>query len=159
MSRRTIAPRDWRQQLLPSTASQDGDRIEIRLAQRLDSPNAWGAARSNWKKAAARTSLRVRLAMAVDMSLRVKLPRVPPETRRMRVTVTRLVPSERNFIRDTDNLMFCTKPLRDALKDLALIRDDSQRWLETDLPRQERSPDGCDWTIVVLEPAQDQPTP
>lgn len=73
--------------------------------------------------------------------------------RRMLVTVERHVPSERNFIRDDDNLVYSTKPLRDALKRLGYIKDDSRKWLELPMPTQHVSEDGSDFTIVTIEPA------
>jgi hypothetical protein len=69
---------------------------------------------------------------------------------RARLEIARLVPSERNYIRDVDNLWFATKPIPDALKRLGLIRDDSMRWLERPQPEQRVSPDGLDWTWVRL---------
>ncbi len=66
----------------------------------------------------------------------------------MRVEVTRLVPSRRNFIRDTDDLRTTVKSINDALKHVRLIFDDSDRWLEQSTPTQAVSEDGRDWTLV-----------
>lgn len=72
-----------------------------------------------------------------------------------RVTVTRLVPSARNFIKDDDNLRFATKPLNDALKRLGLIHDDSRKWLEQVLPTQEVSGDKQYATRIQIEPIKE----
>lgn len=69
-----------------------------------------------------------------------------------RVTVTRIVPSGRNFIRDEDNLRFSAKPINDALKRLWLIRDDSRKWLEQPQVQQEVSPIGEWATVITIEP-------
>lgn len=71
---------------------------------------------------------------------------------RMRVTVERIVPSGRNFIRDDDNLRFSVKPLLDALKRQGYIRNDSRKWLDHPTPTQSISEDGQDYTVVSLEP-------
>lgn len=70
------------------------------------------------------------------------------------VTVTRLVPSSRNFIRDDDNLRFATKPLNDALKRLGLIRDDNRKWLEQPMPLQEVSKTGGWATVIQIASAE-----
>lgn len=70
---------------------------------------------------------------------------------RRRVTVTRLVPSARNFIRDEENLHFCVKPLNDALKRLGLIFDDSRNWIDQPMPTQAVAPDKIARTIVRIE--------
>lgn len=67
------------------------------------------------------------------------------------VTVTRFVPSVRNFIKDDDNLRFSTKPLNDALKRLGLIRDDNRKWLEQPMPTQEVSTTGGWATRIRIE--------
>lgn len=70
---------------------------------------------------------------------------------RRRVTVTRFVPSARNFIRDDDNLRFSTKPLNDALKRLGLIHSDARNWLEQSMPTQDVSATGEWATVVTIE--------
>lgn len=70
---------------------------------------------------------------------------------RVRVSVTREVPSGRNFIRDDDNLRFCVKPLLDALKRQGYIRNDSRKWIELMTPEQKVSADGKHWTEIAIE--------
>ncbi len=67
------------------------------------------------------------------------------------VTMTRFVPSKRNFIKDDDNLRFATKPVNDALKRLQLIREDSRKWLEQATPTQEVSTDGKYYTRIQIQ--------
>jgi hypothetical protein len=76
----------------------------------------------------------------------------PYEVRR--VTVTRIVPSKRNFIKDDDNLRFSTKPLNDALKRLGLIYDDSRKWLQQPIPEQIVSPEGEWRTVIEIAPVE-----
>lgn len=71
----------------------------------------------------------------------------------MRVVITRLVGSRRRFVRDEfDNLRWCTKELRDALTQLALLKDDSSAWCEMAIG-QAVSPDGTAWTEITIEPS------
>lgn len=70
---------------------------------------------------------------------------------RRKVTITRLAPSARNFIRDDDNLRFAVKPVNDALKRLGLIRDDNRKWLDQPMPTQEVSPTGHWSTVIEIE--------
>jgi Holliday junction resolvase RusA-like endonuclease len=72
-----------------------------------------------------------------------------PLTKR-RLQVTRETPTRRQFIRDMDNLYGACKPLSDALKRLALIVDDSQKWLELAEPKQQVSADGKHWTVIEI---------
>ena len=74
---------------------------------------------------------------------------------RIKVSVTREVPSGRNFIRDDDNLRFCVKPLLDALKRQGYIKNDSRKWIELPTPEQKISADGKYWTVVILEACGD----
>jgi hypothetical protein len=46
------------------------------------------------------------------------------------VTITRVVASGREFIKDKENLMFGCKALKDALKRAKLLVDDSMEWLD-----------------------------
>lgn len=70
---------------------------------------------------------------------------------RRRLEIVRLVPSKRNLIRDTfDNLPWSAKELRDAVKHLGLIRDDSDKWTDTSI-EQGVSPDGTWWTWVAVD--------
>jgi hypothetical protein len=76
-------------------------------------------------------------------------------TVRRRVVVTRWIPSKRNAIRDTfDNLRSATKELRDALKGLGLIRDDSDRWCAMAI-QQAVSSDAAWRTEILIEPWED----
>lgn len=76
-----------------------------------------------------------------------------PATYRRRVVIRRLVPSPRNFVRDSfDNLPACTKELRDALSWLGLIRDDSDKWCEMSI-EQGLTDDGTFRTEIHIEPA------
>lgn len=70
---------------------------------------------------------------------------------RQRITLERLAPSRRRFIRDDDNLRFAIKPLLDALKHLGLIYDDGRAWVELMEPTQGVSADGTFWTLLTLE--------
>lgn len=73
---------------------------------------------------------------------------------RMRLLVTREVPSARNFIKDRDNLVYSTKKVRDALKGRGLIYDDSMKWLEFPDPAQQVSDDGGWWTVLTIQPVE-----
>lgn len=155
-TRRPPSIHAYRQLLLSATGARQGTRWTFHLPIRLESPNVWGSERTAWRKTAARAALRTHLQIAY---LHAGGPLISTkhsagETRRMRVTVTRLVPKSRNFIRDGDNRRACTKPLNDALQDLGLLFEDSERWLEQPMPDQAISPDGFDWTVVTLEPAE-----
>jgi hypothetical protein len=80
------------------------------------------------------------------------------EAGKVRVSITREVPSGRNFIRDDDNLRFCVKPLLDALKRQGYIKNDSRKWIELPTPEQRISADGEYWTeiqIAACDEAQD----
>ena len=69
---------------------------------------------------------------------------------RRRVTIVRCLPGRRNFCKDADNLMYTAKPLKDALKRLGLIYDDSMTWLDSHV-RDAVSPDGADYTVIRIE--------
>jgi hypothetical protein len=69
---------------------------------------------------------------------------------RVRLVITREVPSRRNFIKDDDDLKWSTKRLLDALKGNQLCFDDSRKWLEYGLPTQKVSADGQYWTDIVI---------
>jgi hypothetical protein len=69
----------------------------------------------------------------------------------VRVSITREVPSGRNFIRDDDNLRFSVKPLLDALKRQGYIKNDSRKWIELPTPEQKISADGQHWTVIQIE--------
>lgn len=147
-----------------------GQVLEIRVPLRLASPNAtrghhWSrrhretntwellidgyapAGHTAWSLVASANLVESRHGRR-----RVQLHRI---RERRRVTVTRLVPSARHFIRDEENLRFCTKPVNDALKRLGYLYDDSRRWMEQPLPGEEISPDGRDYTVIRIERVAD----
>jgi hypothetical protein len=72
------------------------------------------------------------------------------QTRR-RIEIIRLAPSTRNFIKDSfDNLHSSAKELRDAIKHLGVIRDDSDKWTDTVID-QALSSDGTWWTWIAID--------
>lgn len=142
--------------------------IDLTVERELKSPNRWQGRHWRYKH---RESQDWQMAIAFEMltqeaqrsvwallyaSNDMKPRRVCVERRR--VTVARLVPSRRNFIRDDDNLRFATKPLNDALKRLGLIHDDSRKWLEQVIPTQEVSTDGKYYTRITIEPVPSEKT-
>jgi hypothetical protein len=76
-----------------------------------------------------------------------------PVAVRMRVSITRLVPNRRNFIKDDDNLGYIVKPINDALKRLGFLKDDKRQWLEQPRPGQAIAGDGLHWTVIRIEPS------
>jgi Holliday junction resolvase RusA-like endonuclease len=108
-----------------------GVKTVIDVPLELKSPNTWQGRHWRYKH---RESQMWEEAIWTLCALVMK-PRRICEVKR-RVTVTRFVPSARNFIRDDDNLRFATKPLNDALKRLGLIKNDSRNWLEQPMPEQ-----------------------
>jgi hypothetical protein len=72
----------------------------------------------------------------------------PPERRR--VTITRRHRSARSFCKDSDNRMFAGKGIRDCLKRLHLLVDDSDTWLESTVV-DVTHPDKRSDTIICLE--------
>ena len=141
---------------------QDGQSLVFQVARRLLSPNTWQGC--HWRQKHRETTawekaLRGALSLSSDaravwtqLAAVQQLPRARWERRR--VFVTRMIPSGRFFIKDEDNLRFSTKPLNDALKRLGLICQDSHAWLEQPTPTQMVSPDGMDWTLITVGPAQ-----
>lgn len=145
----------------------DPAHLTIRMPRELVSPNQWNG--RHW-----RVKHRMSQDWEHEIGLAVMLTRfngknpglmnaigcsmgpkhwVGYETPKMRVSVTREVPSGRNFIRDDDNLRFCVKPLLDALKRQGYIRNDSRKWIELETPEQRISSDGKYWTEVRLTPS------
>lgn len=138
--------------------------IDLTVERELKSPNAWlwkhwrakQKEREDWQTEIAIAMLRPEVKKALSIwTLLLAKNDIPGAKRvcgeRRRVTVTRSVPSLRNFIRDDDNLRFSVKPLNDALKRLGLIHDDSRKWLEQTLPTQEVSTDGKYYTRITIE--------
>lgn len=132
----------------------------VEIPRELKSPNQWQG--RHWRYKQAETK-----AWEMDVAVLMLVPEArknlwavlealntgPKEGRRVceerrSVTVTRLVPSSRNFIRDDDNLRFSVKPLNDALKRLGLIKDDNRKWLEQPMPTQQVSPTKT-WSTVI----------
>lgn len=144
---------------IDAIVERDGEALLFRVARRLDSPNTWrfhwsvGHKLMKWWVHAFETAIATGGGHASLAAARMADAERPRPTCRMRVVVTRQVPSRRNFIRDADDLRYTTKPINDALKHVRLIFDDSERWLEQPTPRQEVSPDGRDWTLVHVAPA------
>lgn len=122
-------------------------KVTFTIGRELRSPNRWKRHLAEW--AESKTWQRLLLASVRNLPLHVLFPW--PEGRR-RVTVTRWVPTRRNFLLDRDNQHFVVKPLNDALKRLGWIKDDREIWLEQPIPTQEVSGDGRYWTIVEIEP-------
>lgn len=135
--------------------------MRLEIPRELKTPNRWNGRhwrykhresqeweQAVWVEIARRTGARDMYQVLACMGALPK--RVCQEKRR--VTVTRVCPSGRNFIRDDDNLKFACKPLNDALKRLGLIYQDSRKWLEQPTPGQEVSPDGKWRTVIDIEP-------
>ncbi len=134
----------------------------FRLARELKTPN-----RSIWRGAMALAADRAAWQRAFEKALhtwraygdyngysaveRVALPHVQRHREHRKLTVRRLVPHERNFIRDDDNLQFAPKHLRDALTRVRLIVDDADAWITRAPVTQHVSPDGQYYTVVLLE--------
>lgn len=148
---------------LPAVAGQrlPGGGWELRVGMALRSPNAnhnghWSS-RHRERKAWADA---IENALIVAADVRTwdqyrKLIGGKAAKRRMRLRVTREVPTARNFIRDRDNLVFACKRLRDALKGHGLIYEDSMAWLDFPDPTQEVSEDGGWWTVITVEPVKE----
>ena len=122
--------------------------MTLRIPRELRSPNAW--LWRHWRvKQREREDWEMELMLACVKRDRAHSfsPRLVPFRRR--VTVTRIVPSRRNFIKDDDNLRFAVKPLNDALKRKGLIYEDSREYLDQPMPTQEVGP-GYE-TIIVIE--------
>lgn len=145
----------------------DPRRLSLRIQRELVSPNRWNGRHwrvkhrisQDWEHAIGGAMLdlwKVRTGQRIDFSLALQAVMGPREYQgyqapKMRVAVTREVPSSRNFIRDDDNLRFCVKPLLDALKRSGYIRNDSRKWIELPMPEQEVSADGQHWTRIELQ--------
>jgi Holliday junction resolvase RusA-like endonuclease len=125
--------------------------LTLRIQRELVSPNQWNG--RHWR-------VKHRISQEWEQELGwmalqwLREQREIAATSRMRLTVTREVPSGRNYIRDDDNLRFCVKPLLDAVKRLGLIKNDSRKWLELPVPEQRVSLDGQHWTQIKIEPAE-----
>jgi len=146
--------------------SPGSEVLEIVVPKRLESPNVTRG--YHWRRRHRETMAwqglihghapRMRPLWSVETNPRLayddrgrpylKTDRIPE---RRRVTITRLVPSRRNFIRDDDNLRFAAKPVNDALKRLGFLYDDTRTWLEQPAPVQTVDPQGRDLTVIRIE--------
>jgi Holliday junction resolvase RusA-like endonuclease len=130
----------------------------LRVPRELKSPNVWNGRHwrykhresQEWEQFIWATLAKQARAQSV-MAVLTVMNALPPKrvcTEKRKVSVTRLVPSARNFIRDDDNLRFSVKPLLDALKRLGLIRDDNRKWIDLPMPVQAVSP-AKNWATVI----------
>lgn len=124
--------------------------MRIRVPRELVSPNRWG--RMHWGQ---RNRLRqewehdIWALLTIDDRMRLRI--AGGTVRRMRVEVTRDVPSGRNLIKDDDNLTAACKPLLDALKRLKLIHDDRREFLYLVPPGQRVIGGKQHWTDILIE--------
>lgn len=145
----------------------DPANLTLRIQRELASPNTWNGRHwrvkhrisQEWEGALGSALLDKFVAAGGKVGIVNALgaitgPRkwIGYEAGRMRVRITREVPSGRNFIRDDDNLRFSVKPLLDALKRQGYIKNDSRKWIELPTPDQKISADGNYWTEIALEP-------
>lgn len=143
----------------------DPSNLTLRIQRELVSPNKWNGRHwrtkhrlsQDWEKAigAALLDRYVAAKQPANLVAAVSAMSGPKwavhyQPGRVRVAITREVPSGRNFIRDDDNLRFSVKPLLDALKRAGYIRNDSRKWIELPTPEQRISSDGQYWTEVTL---------
>jgi hypothetical protein len=125
--------------------------MDLTVERELLSPNKWQGRHWSFKSRDTKDWESMLMCACVLKDRRVMFNRKPLVPFRRRVTVTRIVPGKRNFIKDDDNLRFAVKPLNDALKRLGLIYEDSRHWLEQTLPTQEVSCDGKYYTRILIE--------
>lgn len=150
-------------QAADATVFENGT-IEFRIQRKLRSPNE--ILGRHWReKSRERKSWQVQLETALVIGVgvaRAQALLAPGAAlvgchggcrEKRRVSVTRLVPQTRQFIRDDDNLRFSVKPVLDALKHLGLIRDDAREWCELPNPVQVIAPDKSSWTYIRIEPS------
>lgn len=145
--------------VMPSTkVASEGETRVIRVQRQLLSPNKL---KNSWALFEERKQWTRILEMALALSggflsvegWRLESKPTPPETR-MHVHLRRECPSVRNFIQDAiDNRQYAYKPILDALKHVALIHDDKERWVTGDPLEQVVSADGLWWTEIRLTPA------
>lgn len=138
--------------------------VTLSIPRELKSPNAWNGRHWRYKYRETQeweqfiwTALAKQARASSVVAVLAVMNALPPKRvceEKRRVTVTRLVPSKRNFIRDDDNLRFATKPLNDALKRLGLIRDDNRKWLEQPMPMQAVSETGGWLTVIEIAPVE-----
>jgi hypothetical protein len=148
-------------------AEYDGAALVIRIRKALKNDNS-GNRNPHWsKKNQKRKQWQASIINALVFSLGPDkvMEMLPPASgvcgargtrceTRVRMSILRLVPSKRNFVRDTfENLPWTAKELRDAVKNVGLIRDDSPKWTPTTID-QAVSDDGEYWTVIRLEPLE-----
>lgn len=149
----------------------DPSHLTLRVNRELVSPNRWNGRHwrvkhrisQDWEYAIGAALLDLVRTTGVHVSFDMVLAGLSGpkwaigqvQSKPMRVSITREVPSGRNFIRDDDNLRFCVKPLLDALKRQGYIKNDSRKWIELPRPEQRISTDGQYWTEIRLEPVEE----
>lgn len=151
----------------PAVLTVAGAMATLRIERKLQTPNHalwahWHVKRND--RQAWEASIRHALVCHLDDQARTRadreavgtvalatgpLPRAPEG--RYTVTVERIVPSARHFIRDDDNLTYSVKPVLDALTACGLIYDDSREWLDRPLPTQRAVP-GTTATVLTIQP-------
>lgn len=156
---------------MKKTGVIDPARLTLKIPRELVSPNQWNGRHwrvkhrisQEWEKELSGALFDVFTAKVGKKNVGLDAvfgtligPRkwIGYEAGRVRVSIGRLVPSYRNFIRDDDNLRFCVKPLLDALKRQGYIKNDSRKWIELPTPTQAVSDDGKHWTTIALEPME-----
>lgn len=154
---------------LPETTVTDAV-LTLRLPHRLLSPNEW--LWTHWrvkKRAKDAWAFRVELALSCAGQMRTVTcgnPSIAPirfavpvsdvelgwlaPTNRPTVTITRQVPSRRNFITDRENRYFAAKALVDCLVQAKLLTNDRESDIDL-VVDQAVSTDGQDWTQVVID--------
>lgn len=161
--RKTCACESSRHEGASTGERRDAGMLTLRIPRELKSPNKWQGRHwrykhqetKTWEMEIAVQTLRPEFRRNIWAILEAtnSMPAVRRTCQeRRRVTVTRIVPSFRNFIRDDDNLRFSVKPLNDALKRLGLIKNDSRKWLVQPQVQQEVSPEGEWATVITIEP-------
>jgi Holliday junction resolvase RusA-like endonuclease len=134
------------------------ESLTLRIPRELKSPNTWNGRHWRYKHRETQeweqfiwVTLAKQARSSSVLAVLTVMNALPPKrvcSEKRKVTVTRLVPSARNFIRDDDNLRFSVKPLLDALKRLGLIRDDNRKWIDLPMPVQAVS-ESKNWVTVI----------
>jgi hypothetical protein len=145
-----------------ATIDAPGDAIAFRVARELRSVNAWqgrhwsikNRERQGWEDALTHALCLASGAQSVGAMLFL-MNAIPAAKRvcttKRKVSIQRLAPSKRRFIRDDDNLAAASKPVLDALKRLAFIKDDRRQWIDLVVVPQDVSTDGRFWTVITVE--------
>lgn len=141
--------------------------LVLRIPRRLESPNTWNGRHwrvkhklsQEWEKEIGGAYYQQIAGAPRDFATALGCAVGPRKWEgivvgKMRLIVERHVPSQRNFIRDDDNLRFSVKPLLDALKRQGYIKNDSRKWLDHPTPTQHVSADGKDYTVITIEPVE-----